>query len=588
MKIKTKAIANMLLALSFVIVILSIQASYSASRNNSVQPMQAAGTITISNGILDVAVRNSSGIGTFTIGTGPNHPNPGLKVLFGHPYSETTYTTIKVVDNHTEYVTASSGPLASIGYTLKPLDEKRLSTVLEGTTVTVNWVTSEHLAISQVIEVTGTGITNTLVRISLYVTNGDNIPHIVGIRYEWDIMIDDRDGSYLRPWTDPYTPQTWLDRENNWTSPNFQFWEATNNATDPLFSIYGSVTSPVATPQPTKPDRLALATWGSSYLHAYDYNTTSQPVAGMSGTDSAVLYYWDPVNLSPGAGREVTAYITTFKEAIETGGGSAVWAPPAEGVLVAGALTVGITSGVSAVASAVSNPENFPSNSLAQKINDILPDSVKKWLESFISSKTGEPVEHRVGMLFMFTKQEIFSIAISLSVITFAFSYAKAETLNQILSLIPIVLVTAIIVDFVKDLVRNVVARSQGVWSEYRLWYIGLAMFLISSIVFKAPFSSPSRIRHHSLKFTKRSVGLVSLTAVIVPLAFAAIFYILFINGFTLIGNMGLIICLTAAFFDIIPIPPMNGKDIYDWSKILWLLLFVTCFALYALSLLLL
>jgi len=265
-----------------------------------------------------------------------------------------------------------------------------------------------------------------------------------------------------------------------------------------------------------------------------------------------------------------------------------VWAPPAEGALVASALTVGITSGISAVASAVSNPESFPSNSLAQKINDAVPDSFKKWLESFISSKTEEVIEHRVGIQFMLTPQEIFSLVVSLSVLTFAFSYAKAETLNQILSLIPIVLVAAAIVELVKDLVREVVARSQGIWSEYRLWYFGLAMFLISSIAFKAPFSSPNRIRHHSPKFTRRSIGLVSLTAVIVPLAFAAIFYMLFANGFTLIGNMGLVICLTAAFFDTIPIPPMNGKDIYDWSKVLWLILFIASFAPYALCLLLL
>jgi len=588
MRMKGNVIAEAFLVLLFIVVILSIQAFCSASANNSLRPIRASAYITISNGILEVVVRNSTGYGTFTIGTGPNHPQNGSKVLYGHPYPGTTYTTIRVVDNHTEYMTAESGPSASSGYTLKSLDASIFNVIAEATKVTVNWITSEHLTITQVIEISGSDVSNTLVRVSLYVTNGDTVAHVVGIRYEWDIMIDDRDGSYLRPWIDPYSPQSWLEYENNWTSPTFQFWEATNNASDPLFSIYGSVTSPIGATPPTKPDRLALAVWGSSYTHAYDYNTTGGIVAGYSGTDSAVLYYWDPISLSPGASREVTAYITTFKEAIETGGGSVVWAPAAEGALVAGALTVGITSGISAVASAASNPESFPSNSLAQKVNDILPDSVKKWLESFISSKTGEPIEHRVSVALMLTKQEIISIVVSLAVITFAFSYAKAETLNQILSLVPIVLVTAIIVDLVKDLVRNVVARSQGVWSEYRLWYFGLAMFLISSIAFKAPFFSPNRIRYHSPNLTTRKVGILSLAAVVVPLIFAGVFYMLLVNGFTLIGNMGLVICFTAAFFDIVPIPPMNGKDIYDWNKILWLTLFVACFALYALSLLLL
>jgi len=264
------------------------------------------------------------------------------------------------------------------------------------------------------------------------------------------------------------------------------------------------------------------------------------------------------------------------------------WMPSAEGALVAGALTVGVTSGVSAVASAVGHSRNYPSNNLTQKINDALPEPVKKWLEAFISSKTEEAIELRAGISFLLTRYEIFSLIVSVAVVTFAFSYAKAETLDQILPLIPIVLVTSVMVELVKDFAREVVARSQGVWCEYRLWYFGLAMLLISSITFKAPFAMPSRVRNHSAKCTSRSVGSISLTSVIVPLIFAIIFYWLFVNGFTLIGNMGLVICATMAFFDIIPIPPMNGKDIYDWSKVLWLALFIACFALYVLCLLLL
>jgi Zn-dependent protease len=584
MKMKRKIIVEMLLVIPFLIVILSIQASYSASKNNLLKPVQAAGTITISNGILEVAVKNSSGIGTFTIGTGLNHPKPGLKVLYDHPSPSTTYTTIKVVDNHTEYVTRSSLPSASSGYTTKLLDDKKLSVVTYENQVSVSWVTPEGLAITQVIEILGTDISNTLVRVTLHITNSGNVTHTVGIRYEWDIMIEVADNSWIRAWANPNAPQSWTNNETDWVSPNFQFWETVNNPSTPAFSIYGSVALPDVDPQPTVPDRLVYASWSGSYGTAYDYTPSNR-----SGMDSAVLYYWNPVNLSPGASREVTAYITTAEEAIETGGGSAVWAPPAEGFLVASALTVGVTSGVSAVASAVTNPEGCPSNKLAEKASDILPDSIKKWLDSFICSKTGASIEHRVSFALFFTKQEIISIAISIAVITFAFSYAKAESLNQILSLIPIVLVTAIIVDLAKDLIREIVARRLGVWSEYRLWYFGLAMFLISSIAFKAPFSSPNRIRQHSPNLTTRKTGILSLTAIIVPLIFAGVFYMLFVNpSFTLIGNMGLVICLTAAFFDTIPIPPMNGKDIYDWSKILWLVLFVACFALYALTLLLL
>jgi hypothetical protein len=38
--------------------------------------------------------------------------------------------------------------------------------------------------------------------------------------------------------------------------------------------------------------------------------------------------------------------------------------------------------------------------------------------------------------------------------------------------------------------------------------------------------------------------------------------------------------CLLSAFFDSIPIPPLNGKDIWDWNKSLSIVLLLVTFAL--------
>lgn len=265
-----------------------------------------------------------------------------------------------------------------------------------------------------------------------------------------------------------------------------------------------------------------------------------------------------------------------------------VWVPSAEGTLFAGAVTLSLTSGVSTFASALSDPASFPSSSFARKVNEVFPETLKKWLHEFISSKRKLVISPRTGSPFILTKLEVVSYALVLCVLTIAFSYAKADSLDQILPLIPTILGTSIVVEFVKNFSIEVVARRQGVWTEHRVWYFGLGTFLFSTFVFKVPFSSPGRLTHHSLKFTKRSLGLVSSASIFVALAFAGIFYMMFVSGFTLLGNIGLVMCLTMAFFDCIPIPPMNGKDIYDWSKILWIVLFTTTFALYVLCLLIL
>jgi len=284
-----------------------------------------------------------------------------------------------------------------------------------------------------------------------------------------------------------------------------------------------------------------------------------------------------------------TAFADTISEKLQViTSGDSIWVPSVEGAFFAGMLTVGLVSIVSTLSSAVSNPESYPSQAIAYKIGGLFPETLKKWLAEFISAKRKTIVGQRVGSPFALTRREIISYAIALSVLTLAFSYAKAETLNGVPLLIPTVLATSVIMEFVKNFAMEVTARSKRVWTEYRLWYFGLATFLISTLAFKVPFSSPSRLIHHHPKFTKRSLGLVAAASVVVPLAFATVFYALFIKGYIAIGNVGVVMCLTMAFFDSIPIRPMNGKDLYDWSKIVWVTLFIASFTFYALCLFLL
>jgi hypothetical protein len=79
---------------------------------------------------------------------------------------------------------------------------------------------------------------------------------------------------------------------------------------------------------------------------------------------------------------------------------------------------------------------------------------------------------------------------------------------------------------------------------------------------------------------------LLSSASILIALIFAALFYLVYILGFTVIGNIGVIMCLTSAFFDSLPISPMGGKDIYEWRKAIWVLLFVVSLALFAAAIL--
>jgi hypothetical protein len=279
------------------------------------------------------------------------------------------------------------------------------------------------------------------------------------------------------------------------------------------------------------------------------------------------------------------AFASTIGQKIRTviNMGDSVWAPSAQNTLIAGLVTVGFTGFVSAVASSVSSS----GQGVVQKFADLLPEILKKWFHEFISSKRKLAISKKLGNPFRLAKLEIASYAVAIVVLTFAFVYVQAQALDEILSVLSIVLATSIIVGFVKSFLEEVAARKLGVWAEHRLWYFGLSMFVLSTLIFRVPFSSPDRNIYCSQEFTKRSLGLVSTVSALIGLAFAGFFYIVLLSGFGLIGSIGLVMSFTIAFFETLPIQPMNGKDLYNWSKPLWFVLFVGTFVPYILCILL-
>jgi Zn-dependent protease len=258
-----------------------------------------------------------------------------------------------------------------------------------------------------------------------------------------------------------------------------------------------------------------------------------------------------------------------------------VWVPPPENAAAATAVTAVAVGTVSIVAAAVGNPVGATAGKAVEKTGDLIPESVKKWLADFVSSKRKPTIEQKIGSSFLPTKAEALAYGVSLAVLTLSFSYVKVTDLSQILSVLPTILATAVIVEFVKTFALEVGARRLGVWTEHRLWYFGLAMFLLTTFAFGIPFSSPSRSVYNSPKFTKRLEGIVSSAAVLVTLAFAAFFFALLISGFTLIGSTGLAMCIIMAFLDTFPVAPMNGKAIYEENKVAWAALFIATLALY-------
>jgi len=296
---------------------------------------------------------------------------------------------------------------------------------------------------------------------------------------------------------------------------------------------------------------------------------------------------------------KVYAFGTSFTPAISTTGSpnpsiiptqtsspnsQASWVPSPINGIAAGAVTV-TAVGAIALLEALSTASLKSAGILSQlitKIKELLPETVKKWFENIIASKHKLQVEKKTWSSYLPTKSELIVYGISTLILTFSFAYVKVINLNELLTILPTFLATSILVAVVKNYVLTTYSRRKGVWTEYKLWYFGIIMFLVSTLAFRVPFSSPSRKAHHSENFTERLSGFLECAGIFITLAFAGLFFTMSRTQFTLIGSTGLAMCLISAFFDTFPIEPMSGKGIYKYNKAIWVTLFLGTLALYA------
>jgi PKD repeat protein len=297
------------LLLSLILVISAVPAVLADKGDSSVP-----GTTVVTNGIYTLSVEDdteSDGAGTFTIGTGEDHPNPGENVLYAgaseDPWS--SYLTVRVYDTSTEYVSSSDSYISpSSGYGLEILDDYFDSVSEDDNEVTTYWTTPEGLDIEQVTAIEGTDLEDSRVRVTTTVTNNGESAVDIGIRYELDLEINGSDDSWFR---ERSPDDDWTATEIAFEPPEFEMWETTNDPEDQLFNVFGSISEPsTLSPSPTPPERFVYAYWSDAYDSAFDYTPTPY-----TGYDSAVLYYWgvddesSPIGLSIGESTSVTMYL---------------------------------------------------------------------------------------------------------------------------------------------------------------------------------------------------------------------------------------------------------------------------------------
>lgn len=181
-----------------------------------------------------------------------------------------------------------------------------------------------------------------------------------------------------------------------------------------------------------------------------------------------------------------------------------------------------------------------------------------------------------------FGRQEIIQIAISVTVITVAFTIVllggllgdigsyTALTWLFALGVSAVVSITGFLLH---ELAHKFVAQRFGAWAEYRMYPTGLLMALVFSFL-GFLFAAPGAVYIQG-RITKKQNGLISLAGPATNIAFGSIFIALWLSfpdmgAWTFAFNLIGVLSLFLAGFNLIPFGPLDGKKVLDWSPVAW------------------
>jgi Zn-dependent protease len=161
--------------------------------------------------------------------------------------------------------------------------------------------------------------------------------------------------------------------------------------------------------------------------------------------------------------------------------------------------------------------------------------------------------------------------------ILFGIAFIVADRLAIKPDLIIIYMVMGGIALIVHDLGHRMIARKLEIDGQYRFWGLGSLTMLLTSWLFGMAFSQPGRYVFESDDVDDRDMAFVTLSGPAVSVLFAILFL-----PFALIGGVagqiavaGFIMNLMTAVYNLMPFSPMDGKVIYEWSRLFWMLTFV-------------
>lgn len=126
-----------------------------------------------------------------------------------------------------------------------------------------------------------------------------------------------------------------------------------------------------------------------------------------------------------------------------------------------------------------------------------------------------------------------------------------------------------------------------GAKAQFVKWNMPLIFAIVLAFIVGFVFVAPGAVYVFGKKLTRKEDGIVSVSGPVTNIILAGIFYLLFNiiktnNTLVLmILGLGILINLWIAFFNLLPIGPLDGKAIFLWNPFVWVILMIISFGGY-------
>lgn len=191
-------------------------------------------------------------------------------------------------------------------------------------------------------------------------------------------------------------------------------------------------------------------------------------------------------------------------------------------------------------------------------------------------------------VLGRFSREELRHIAVSIIVLSIAFTILYRNRVwivdyfirvsgseNMAFVMLFLMCTVLVVISFLfHELGHKFMAQKFGLWSEFRMFNMGLVLTLVSSLI-GFLFAAPGAVMISGY-IDKKMNGLISIAGPAVNIIFSAIGILgcLLLNGspaiifFFLLGTLN----ASLALFNLLPIPPLDGSKIIKWNPLIWIL----------------